>query len=54
MNPSDRHIEVRLEIEIDSQPIAGAVQVGDGAPREFRSWLDLIAALDEARAAAPV
>jgi hypothetical protein len=49
MNEAAQHIGVRLEIEVDSQPIAGQVQVGDQVPRAFCSWLDLIAALDDAK-----
>jgi hypothetical protein len=44
------HVAVRLSIALDSEPIKGSVAVGDGAPRDFLTWLELIAALDEARA----
>jgi hypothetical protein len=42
-------VEVHLAIDLNSQPITGELQVGDTAPRRFRSWLDLIAALDAAK-----
>jgi hypothetical protein len=51
MTESDPHVAVRLSIALDSEPIKGSVAVGDGAPREFLTWLELIATLDEARSA---
>ena len=43
------HVTIRLAIEVGSDPISGQVQVGDAVPSEFHSWLDLIAALDQAK-----
>jgi hypothetical protein len=50
MGDPDDHVAVSLAIEVGTEPIAGVVTVGDGRPRDFRTWLELISALDEARA----
>jgi hypothetical protein len=42
-------VEVHLAIGLHGSRMAGELRVGDGAPRRFWSWLDLIAALDAAR-----
>jgi hypothetical protein len=51
MSDVETHVAVSLDIVVDSDPIEGSVAVGDGEPREFCTWLELISALDEARAA---
>ena len=51
MSEPKSHVAVRLSIALDSEPIEGIVTVGDGTPRDFMTWLELIAALDEARGA---
>ena len=53
MSETKPTVAVHLTIALDSDPIKGEVAVGDGAPRDFMTWLELIAALDEARASAP-
>ena len=46
-------VEVRLAIDVGSDPIAGQLSIGGAPPRPFGSWLELIAALDEARSSRP-
>jgi hypothetical protein len=43
-------VVVHLDIAVDTDPIEGSLTVGDSAPRDFHTWLELISALDEARA----
>jgi hypothetical protein len=44
---------VELSIEIGSDPIRGAFSVEAGAPQQFRGWIELVAAIESARHAAP-
>jgi hypothetical protein len=44
---------VELSIEIGSDPIRGAFSVGGDAPKQFRGWIELVAAIESARHAAP-
>lgn len=41
-------VELRLELEIDAEPIAGRLRLEGGAPRSFSGWLGLAAALEDA------
>jgi hypothetical protein len=41
--------QVKLAIEIGSDPIAGSVTVGTGAPQRFSGWIELVAAIESAR-----
>jgi hypothetical protein len=41
-----------LSIEVGSDPIAGSLSVGAGAPREFSGWIELVAAIESVRHAA--
>ena len=50
MSGLDTRVVVHLDIAVDTDPIEGSLTVGDGAPRDFRTWLELISALDQARA----
>jgi hypothetical protein len=50
MSDVETHVAVSVDIVVDSDPIEGSVAVGDDAPREFCTWLELISVLDEARA----
>jgi hypothetical protein len=50
MSDFETHVAVSLDIVVDSDPIEGSVAVAGGAPRDFCTWLELISALDEARA----
>jgi hypothetical protein len=38
-----------LEVDLAEDPIAGRLHDGQHPPRDFSGWLDLIAALEEAR-----
>jgi hypothetical protein len=40
---------MHLSIEIGSDPIAGSVTVGVGAPQRFSGWIELVAAIESAR-----
>ena len=44
---------MELSIEIGSDPIQGAFSVGADAPLQFRGWIELVAAIESARYAAP-
>jgi hypothetical protein len=48
MTDVETHVAVRLDITVGSDPIKGSLTVGDSAPRDFHTWLELISALDEA------
>ncbi len=41
--------QLHLAIEIESDPISGAVSVGDGEARPFRGWIELVATIEGAR-----
>ncbi len=43
-----RHVELRLELELDAEPIAGRVRLDGDASRRFDGWLDLAVALEGA------
>jgi hypothetical protein len=45
------HLE--LAIDVDSDPISGLVSNGTGRARPFSGWIDLVAAIEEARLAQP-
>jgi|GEM_PF-5082241 len=49
---SGRAKQMQLAIEIDSDPIAGSVSVGAGAPQRFSGWIELVAVIESARRAA--
>jgi hypothetical protein len=38
-----------LEVDLTQEPIAGRLHDGKHPPRDFSGWLDLVAALEEAR-----
>ncbi len=40
---------VHLTIELDSDPIRGAVALAGGGAREFSGWIELAEAIEEAR-----
>lgn len=41
-------VAVQVDIVVRSEPLQGVVTVGEEAPRGFRSWLELIVALESA------
>jgi hypothetical protein len=43
-----RHVELRLELELDAEPIAGRVRLDGDASRRFDGWLELAVALEGA------
>jgi hypothetical protein len=49
MSDTKTTVTVQLAIAVGSDPIEGVVTVGDGQPRDFETWFELIAALDGAR-----
>ena len=48
-----RYVNVRLELEVNADPVAGRVQHGGGEPRPFGGWLELAAALRDALDSSP-
>ena len=52
MSDPAQHVVVRLAIAVGVDPVAGVLTVGDQPPHDFRSWLELIAALDSANSGA--
>jgi hypothetical protein len=47
VDPDRAHLE--LAIELDSDPISGSVADEHGEPRRFRGWIELVAAIEDAR-----
>ena len=45
-----RRRQIVLDLELDSEPIAGTVRAGDGADTPFEGWLQLAAAIERASA----
>jgi hypothetical protein len=44
-----RAAEMRLSIEIGSEPIAGSIAAENGVPQKFSGWIELVAAIESAR-----
>ncbi|HEY2162253.1 MAG TPA: hypothetical protein VGH24_13175 [Solirubrobacteraceae bacterium] len=44
-----RSAELKLSIEIDSDPITGLVSGGTGEPQIFCGWMELVAAIEAVR-----
>lgn len=42
-------LAIQVEVEPDSDPIKGVVSDGTGEVRDFRGWVQLMAAIDAAR-----
>jgi hypothetical protein len=45
----ERHVEIRLEVEPESDPIAGELRDSRGERSSFRGWLQMTAAIEAAR-----
>ena len=43
---------LHLEIDVESDPISGAVSEPEGTPHRFTGWIELVAAIERARASA--
>jgi hypothetical protein len=43
-------VQLRLTIDLGSDPISGSVEVAEHAPMLFRGWIDLVSAIEDARA----
>lgn len=41
---------LHLEIEVESDPISGAVTIEGGQPQRFNGWIELVSAIEGARA----
>jgi hypothetical protein len=52
--PTEQQPQVWFEIEAGSDPIAGLVHVAGEPPHAFDSWLELVAMIEQARAARTV
>jgi len=50
--PNHAQVNLTLEIESDSDPIAGRVRVEGEPPLDFTGWVELTAAIERALAAA--
>jgi len=46
--PATTHL--RLSIDVDSDPITGSVTNSDARAKPFTGWIDLVAAIEAARA----
>jgi hypothetical protein len=44
-----RSAELKLTIEVDSDPITGSVTGGTGEPRLFCGWMELVAVIEAVR-----
>jgi len=44
---------LKLEIDIDSDPISGSVSNGTGDSKAFQGWIELASVIEAARSAAP-
>jgi hypothetical protein len=44
-----RHVEVRLELDPEGDPVRGVFHDGRGNAREFYGWLQLMSAIEAAR-----
>jgi hypothetical protein len=43
------YAQVRLEIDVDSDPITGTVCAADGDSRPFSGWIELVSAIEDVR-----
>jgi hypothetical protein len=46
---AEEHVEIRLEVDPESDPIRGLVHDRRGARRDFHGWLQLMAAIEAVR-----
>jgi hypothetical protein len=44
-----RATQLKLAVDIGSDPITGSVAVGEGTPTSFCGWIELVAAIEAAR-----
>lgn len=44
---------LKLSIEVESDPIHGSLSTGSGDVRQFSGWIELVAAIEGARAGDP-
>gem|GEM_PF-3045516 len=51
MDRSTAHLD--LAIELESEPIAGSLTVPGANPQRFSGWIELVAAIEAARAGDP-
>jgi hypothetical protein len=42
-------VDLRLTIDLGSDPISGSVELAGREPVRFRGWIDLVAAIEAAR-----
>jgi hypothetical protein len=47
---TERHVQLVLELELGSVPIAGQLRNADGIASRFAGWLELARLLDDASA----
>jgi hypothetical protein len=46
---TERATQLKLAVEVGSDPITGTVTVETGAPTTFCGWIELVAAIEAAR-----
>jgi hypothetical protein len=45
----ERATQLKLAVDVGSDPITGSVAVGEGAPTSFCGWIELVAAIEAVR-----
>ena len=46
---TERATQLKLAVDVGSDPITGSVVVGAGDPRSFCGWIELVAEIEAAR-----
>ena len=46
---TERATELKLAVDVGSDPITGSLVVGSGDPRSFCGWIELVAEIEAAR-----
>lgn len=46
---TERATDLKLAVDVGSDPISGSVAVGSGDPQGFCGWIELVAVIEAAR-----
>jgi hypothetical protein len=46
---TERAAQLKLAVEVGSEPITGSLAVEGGDPKSFSGWIELVAAIESAR-----
>lgn len=46
---SERATQLKLAVDVGSDPISGSVAIGGGNPMSFCGWIELVAAIEAVR-----